>query len=161
MSVSRRRLLQHSMVAAVACVAGPLYAWTGKKNNPTSNSSPNQAENAALQPLDRAAFTHAVGSGFRVTPTTGKSSPVWLRLLAVTDLPALVPVNTASMDVPPKHISAPVQTKGFMLSFLGTLPKPLPQGTYIFEHAGMGKFSLLIVPDGPGQETYTAVINRL
>lgn len=162
MSVSRRKLLQNTALVAVACAASPVSIWAAKnRNNSTNNSSPNQEESAALQNLDRAKFAAAVGSGFKVTPTSGKSDTVvWLRLLAVEDLPALVPVNTGAMAVaPPKQKSAAVETIGFMLTFLGTLPKPLPQGTYIFEHSGLGRFSLFIVPHG--QQTYTAVINRL
>lgn len=161
MSVSRRQLLQRSVFVVAACAAGPLHAWAGQKSVPASESAVDHGGNAALQHLDRAAFARFVGSGFQVTSTSGTASPVWLRLLAVEDLPALVPQNVAAMAVPPKKESATVQTSGFMLSFLGTMPKPLPQGTYIFEHSGLGKFPLFIVPDGPGKQTYTAVINRL
>lgn len=163
MPVSRRRLLQNSALVAAACVASPISIWAAKNNNNSTNqSSPNPEENAALHNLDRARFATQVGSGFKATPTSGKSAPAWLRLLAVNDLPGLVPVNTGAMAVsPPKQSSAAVETRGFMLTFLGTMPKPLPQGTYMFEHSSLGKFSLLIVPDGPGKQTYTAVINRL
>lgn len=160
MSVSRRKLLHHSIFAGIAYAASPLLTWAGKKKS--SDSSPEEAAaNNTLEHLTRADFNGAIGSGFQVTPSTGKSSPVWLRLLAVDDLPALVPVNTASMDVPPKQTSSPVHTDGFMLVFLGTLPQPLDQGTYTFDHPVLGKFSLLIVPNGQESQTYTAVINRL
>jgi hypothetical protein len=160
MSVSRRKLLQHSMLGALVFAAGRLCAWTGQKGG-SSDGAPDKTQDDTLKHLDRAAFTEAVGSGFQVSATTGKSSPAWLRLLAVTDLPALIPMNPAAMAVPPKQKSAPIQTTGFMLQFLGTLPKPLPQGTYVFDHPQLGKFSLLIVPEGQGQQTYIAVINRL
>lgn len=160
MPVSRRKLLQHSMLAIAACAAGPKFGWASDPKN-SSSSSQQSIDNTGLQHLDRKQFTNAVGSAFSVTSGSVKSSPVWLRLLAVHDLPALVPVNPASMAVPPKHQSSHTQTSGFMLSFLGTLPKPLPQGTYTFEHSAMGKFSLLIVPDGGSSQTYTAVVNRL
>jgi hypothetical protein len=161
MSVSRRKLLQHSILAAFAFAAGRLHAGTEQKDGSSGDSPPNKAQAVTLKPLDRAAFTGAVGSGFQVSPTTGKSSPVWLRLLAVQDLPALAPVNPALMAVPPQQKSAPIQTTGFMLQFLGTLPEPLKQGTYDFDHPQLGKFSLLIVPEGQEQQTYIAVINRL
>jgi hypothetical protein len=159
MPVSRRQLLRNSVFAAIACAASPMQGWTGAKSSPTKQPPKNSIDNAGLQHLDRAAFTRVVGSGFKVSTTSGKSSTVWLRLLKVEDLPALAPVNLGAMAVLPKHSTAPVTTSGFMLLFLGTLPKPLPQGTYTFEHPGLGKFSLLIVPDG--RETYLAVINRL
>lgn len=158
MSVSRRQVLQQSILAVAACAVSPLPAWAGTTKTPPGNSS--HPPTPGPEP-DRAKFTRAIGSGFKVTPTSGKESAVWLRLLAVQDLPPLVPVNPGSMAVPPKQKSAPIQTTGFMLSFLGPSAQPLPQGTYIFEHAAMAKFSLLIVPDGQGRETYTAVINRL
>lgn len=162
MSVSRRKLLQNTVLAAAACAAGALPVWAAKNQKGPNGPPQPEVEDAGLKPLDRVAFEAAVGSGFRVTPTTGGSSVVWLRLLSVNDLPALVPINTGAMAVPPpRQKSAPVKTAGFLLSFLGTLPKPLPQGTYNFEHARLGKFSLLIVPGKSGQETYTAVINRL
>lgn len=163
MLVSRRKVLQHSIFTAVACAFGALPAWSAK-NQIVFNNNPKQGgvESAGLQPLDRSAFEAAIETGFSVTPASGKDPGVWLRLLAVKDLPALAPVNTGAMAVPPpKQKSAAVQTTGFMLFFLGTLPKPLPQETYTFEHAQLGKFSLMIVPDKSGQQTYTAVINRL
>ena len=91
---------------------------------------------------------------------TGKGNSVWLRLLAVEDLPVLSPPNLGAMAVqPPK--STQVTTTGFMLSFLGTMVDQLPQDTYSFEHPGLGKFWLLIVPSAPGGQTYGAVINKL
>jgi len=168
MAVSRRNLLRHSFVAAVAFAAGPFKAWGATKPQmpkdqaPNNNQRHNNVTGGTLQHLDREAFDQEVGSSFQVTPVSGKPSSGWLRLLAVKDLPALVPVNPASMAVlPPKQHSAHIQTSGFILTFLGTLPAPLPQGTYKFVHAGLGTFTLLIVPDGQGQQTYTAVINRL
>jgi hypothetical protein len=160
MSVSRRKLLQNSVLAAFAFAAGRLHAGTGQKDGSSADSPPDKPA-VTLKTLDRAAFAGALGSGFQVSPTTGKSSPAWLRLLAVQDLPALASVNPALMAVPPQQKSAPIQTTGFMLQFLGTLPEPLKQGTYNFDHPQLGKFSLLIVPEGPGQQTYIAVINRL
>ena len=135
MAVSRRNLLRHSFVAAVAFAAGPFKAWGATKPQmpkdqaPNNNQRHNNVTGGTLQHLDREAFDQEVGSSFQVTPVSGKPSSGWLRLLAVKDLPALVPVNPASMAV--------------------------------FVHAGLGTFTLLIVPDGQGQQTYTAVINRL
>src|SRR5215467_1109305 len=160
MAVSRRNLLRNSILAAMAFTAGPFRAW-GAKNNSGQNSGQNNVSNAGWEHLDRLGFNQAVGSGFKVTPTSGTGNSVWLRLLSVEDLPALVPVNPGSMAVRPMQTSPDLQLSGFMLTFLGTLPKPLPQGTYDFEHPGLGKFSLLIVPGGQGAQTYTAVIAKL
>ena len=160
MSVSRRNLLRNSILAAIAFTATPFRAWSGQKNS-GKNSGQSNVSNAGWEHLDRAAFNKVVGSGFKVTPISGTGNSVWLRLLSVEDLPALVPVDLASMAVPPKQKSPDILLSGFMLIFLGTLAKPLPQGTYEFEHPGLGKFSLLIVPGGQGEQTYTAVIARL
>ena len=158
MTVSRRSVLRQGFVAAVACVAGPLQAWSANKKN-SNNDSARKGTGADSQPLSREAFNKAVGSGFKVSPTSGNGNTVWLRLLSVQDLPALVPVDTAAMDVPPRSTSS-VTTSGFMLHFLGTLPKPLPQDTYTFEHPKLGTFPLFIVPEGANGE-YIAVINLL
>lgn len=160
MTVSRRNLLRNTVLAAIAFAVNPFRAWSGQKE---SGKKPGQStvSNAGWEHLDRTAFNKAVGSGFKVTPVSGTGDSVWLRLLKVEDLPALVPVSPDAMDVPPKQISPTIPLSGFMLNFLGTLPKPLPQGTYTFEHPALGKFSLLIVPGGRGDQTYTAVIARL
>jgi hypothetical protein len=155
MSVSRRRFLQSSTLAAAACAAAPLQAWN---NKPSLDGATNHLP--GLNGLSRQSFERVVGSSFKVSATTGNANTVWLRLLAVEDLPALQPVNTAIMAVPPKPTTSAVSTTGFMLSFSGPGTR-LPQGTYAFEHAGLGKFALLIVPGGPGLGTYTAVFNLL
>src|SRR5215471_1493608 len=152
MTVSRRSLLQQGMVAALASLAGPLQAWSAQKNKSNNNSAENTGD------PDRDAFTKAVGSAFKVSPTSGKGNAVWLRLLAVEDLPELVPVDPDTMDVPPTSTTS-IETSGFMLKFLGTLDKPLTQDTYSFEHPDMGRFFLFIVP--AGEQTYTATFNRL
>ena len=160
MSVSRRNLLRNSILAAMALAAGPFRAW-GATTNSGQTSDPNSVSNAGWQNLDRAAFDAAVGSGFNVTPTSGNGDSVWLSLMSVEDLPALAPVDPASMAVPPMQTSPNIQLSGFILTFLGTLPAPLPQGTYDFVHPVLGNFALLIVPSGQGAQTYTAVIANL
>lgn len=111
--------------------------------------------------LSRQAFESVVGSVFEVSPSSGNSHPVWLRLLAVNDLPALAPMNPGSMAVPPKPTSAPITTTGFMVQFSGPASQPLLQDTYRFTHDTLGQFSMFIVPGGPGSDTYTAVFNEL
>ncbi len=156
MSVSRRRFLRNSALIAAACSAAPLYAWSGNKPNIEGgiNHSPTPHSSS------RTVFEKLVGSSFKVSPTSGTGSPVWLRLVAVKDLPALVPVNTGIMAVPPKPAHTTTTTIGFMLSFSGPGTR-LSQGTYLFEHHSLGKFELLIVPGAPGFDSYTAVFNQL
>lgn len=160
MSVSRRNLLKNTAFAALVGLARPLYSWSGHGKNSGGNAPQPQVNNN-LSHLNRKLFTQVVGSSFKVTEERGNSSPVYLRLIAVEDLPPLVPVDKAAMAVPPPKINSSQQTDGYVLIFSGSLPQPLSQGTYEFEHARMGGFSLLIVPGGGGFQTYCAVINHL
>lgn len=157
MTVSRRRFLRNSAFTVAACTVQPLYAWTGNKP-PVDGSAFTHTPSAHV--VTRQAWERLVGADFEVTPASGKGSPVWLRLLAVDDLPALEPVNTGMMAVKPKPPTTVVSTTGFMVSFSGG-SGPLSQGSYLFEHESLGKFELFIVPGAPGLDTYTAVFNRL
>ena len=159
MTVSRRRFLRNSAFTVAACTVQPLYAWTGNKP-PVDGSAFTHTPSAHV--VSRQAWERLVGSDFEVTPASGKGTPVWLRLLAVDDLPPVEPVNTGIMAVKPKAATTVVSTTGFMLSFSGgSAGAPLSQGSYLFEHESLGKFELFIVPGGPGLDTYTAVFNRL
>jgi hypothetical protein len=152
--------LQHGAFAAAACVAAPLEAWGGKHPSAASNSSNSNAgaalwHHSAHQDLNRDIFAGLIGSSFKATTPGG---PLWLRLSAVNDPPALAPVNPARMDVAPKSSAAPIITTGYLVSFSGP-GTSLAQGTYLFENNQLGSFPLFIVPSGPG--SYTAVFNRL
>lgn len=160
MSVSRRNLLKNTAFAALVGLARPLYSWSGHGKNSGGSASQPQVNNN-LSHLNRKMFTQVVGSSFKVTEERGNSSPVYLRLIAVEDLPPLVPVDEGAMAVPAPKTTSSQQTDGYLLIFSGSLPQPLPQGTYEFEHKRLGSFSLLIVPGGGGFQTYCAVINRL
>ena len=161
MAVSRRRFLRHGTLAAVGCAASPLLGWSRQPDLsgdvvPKTQKSPGGAHADALT---QEAFQDVVGSGFKITHGP---DPVWLRLMAVGDLPPIIPVNVASMAVPPPKSALPViVTTGFTLSFLGTFAAPLPQGTYDFEHDRFGKFQLFIVPGEQGSQSYTALFNQL
>jgi len=161
MTVSRRSVLRQGFVAALACVAGPLQAWSAKKNSSGKSSPQNKSTGADSQTLNREAFDKVVGSGFKVSSTSGDGNSVWLRLLSVQDLPELTPVDPDTMDVPPPSSAPVATTSGFVLHFMGTLPKRLPQDTYTFEHPKLGTFSLFIVPEGADGQTYFALINLL
>jgi hypothetical protein len=131
MSFSRRRFLQHGVLAVAACAAAPLEAWGGSPSNGHNHD------------LSQASFAGLIGSSFKVT---GKGiDAVWLRLSAVQDLPANPAATTPSL------------TSGFTVSFSGPGTN-LPQGTYTFENDQLGSFSLFIVP---GEGSYTAVFNQL
>jgi hypothetical protein len=159
MSVSRRRFLKHGAFAAVACAAAPLQAFSGRRT--TDGESPAEIGRLAAQhhlSVNRSAFEGLVGSPFKVSPTSGSSAPVWLRLASVTELPAIAPVNPGSLSVASKHVSSAPTTSGYILSFSGP-GTSLTQETYAFENDRLGRFPLFIVPGGPGQ--YVAVFNLL
>jgi len=167
MTVSRRLFLRSGMLAAVACTARPVLSWPeqvsganakGHSGETTAAGKNWQLHANALDHITRNDFTRATGSAFAVFPD-GATSPIFLTLLSVQDLPALVPVNPASMAVSPKPGAPTPSSTGFMLFFSGPNQPVLQQGTYLFQHSGMGDFALLIVPAGVGE--YSAVINRL
>ena len=158
MSVSRRRFLKHGAFAAIACAAIPSEVLAGRKPKSASTQNTGVDFRGHLK-VDRSTYEGSIGSSFKVTTTTkGNPTTVWLRLIAVSDLPAIAPVNAASMAVSPKKSALAQTTSGYLLTFSadGT---SLPQDTYIFESSRLGTFPLFIVPAGPGQ--YTAVFNLL
>jgi hypothetical protein len=170
-AVSRRIFLQQGVLAAAACATTPLLALSSQRPVggdqqthelpnvlPSSGADSWQNHAAALDHLGRTEFSSAVGSAFKVT-VEGNAQPVWVMLLSVDDLPALVPVNPASFAVPNKQTVPAPATSGFMLRFGSS--GQLQQGTYLFEHDSLGRFALLIVPQGNGQKTYVATVNRL
>jgi uncharacterized protein DUF6916 len=173
MAVSRRRFLRQTALATAACFALPLEAWSQVNRLPAKETAPKEVavpapgsskingEADALKHLMRPDFESVVGSGFKVGQTVNDPNPQWLRLLKVTDLPTPPQVNLGSMAVQPKQTTSTQASSGFMLSFLGGAATPLTQGTYVFQHEGLGRFGLFIVPTAPGQQSYTAVINRL
>jgi hypothetical protein len=160
MSVSRRRFLKHGAFAAIACAAIPAEALSGRKHDIDGSGSGDLLRNPlshSTSGVNRSVFEGLIGSSFKVTPQSG-GSPVWLRLTAVQDLPAVAPVNMGLMSVAPPHSVPTPTTTGYILS-LSAGGTSLSQDTYIFESAQMGKFEMFIVPAGPGQ--YTALFNLL
>lgn len=172
LAFSRRIFLRHGLLAAAACASNPFsaMAFAGRRN-PIGGSEEGNSQKtagagsdnwqdhaAALDRLDRGAFSRAVGSSFKVFTGAGQS-PVWVTLLAVEDLPAIVPVNPASFAVMNKRSGFAPSSSGFVLLFGGS--SPVPQQTHLFEHQDLGRFALFTVPAGNGLQTYTAVVNRL
>jgi hypothetical protein len=160
MSLSRRSFLWQGPLAAMFC-AGPMRAWSANRTNAGNNNFPQVHITGKVTNLSRPLFEGAVGETFKVSPADGRQ-PVWLQLAKVEDLPALAPVNTGSMAVPPPKSSSPaLTTVGYMLEFTGGPSTGLAQGTYLFEHAKLGHFQLFIVPVGQTPQAYTAVFNQL
>jgi hypothetical protein len=156
MKASRRKFLQNSALIAIGCVANPLFPPAG--HTQTSGSVENGTQTSMLPAPQRQAFVGAVGSSFQVSDG-GLSQPVSLQLQAVNDPPAVVVVDTASMDVPPPANLTTTSTNGFVLTLGGGPVEGLKQGTYTFQSSSLGTFSMFIVPGGP--QLYTAVFNQL
>jgi uncharacterized protein DUF6916 len=171
LAFSRRLFLRHGVLAAVACAGSPLLALGGGRpiggdeeagpllRTPGAQSGNWQDHAGALDHLGRDAFAAALGTNFKVFLSAGSASPVWVTLLAVNDLPKIVPANTASFAVANKASSFVPASSGFVLVFGGS--SALPQATHLFEHDAMGRFAMFTVPEGNGQQLYTAVVNRL
>src|SRR5215475_6573191 len=112
---------------------------------------------ADLNSLTRANFLPFVSSSFAVTSSSLPTT--WFTLLSVQDMNPKSTQPTTAMAVMPKKPKTPApQTDTYALHFHSTSDQ-LPQGTYQFEHAVLGKFSLFIVPSGVS--TYIAVVNHL
>jgi hypothetical protein len=172
LAFSRRIFLRHGVLAAAACAANPFSAMAfgarrapiagneegGIQRTPETGSDNWQDHAAALDHLDRTAFSGAVGTSFKVFTAAGQL-PVWMTLLAVEDLPALAPVNPASLAVPNKRTGFAPASSGFVLLFGGS--SPVSQNTHLFEHQDLGRFALFTVPGAKGAQVYTAVVNRL
>lgn len=171
MAVSRRSFLQKGVLAAAACASSPLLALGGQRPigrnddlaekehvSPSPQSENWQDHAAALNHLDRARFTAAIGTDFKVF-LAANASPVFVTLAAVEDLPKITAPNTGSFAVPNKSSGIAPATSGFVLVFAGS--SALPQDTHLFEHESLGRFALFTVPAGNGQQLYSAVVNRL
>lgn len=95
---------------------------------------------ASLAELKLTSFQGVVATGFQVQ---NQSEKVTLTLADVRN-------------------HQPAQGEHFTLRFTGSAAQALGQGTYMMEHAELGKFSLMIVPGHTtGQlRGYNAIINR-
>ncbi len=128
--------------------------------NPSTQSDNWQDHASALDGINRAAFTAAIGASFKVFLSVGNQAPVYVRLLVVEDLPKIEIANLGSFAVAPKKaFSATPTTTGFVLLFGSSAN--LAQGTYLFEHDSLGRFALFTVPDASGRQVYSGVVNRL
>ena len=181
MAVSRRKFLGGSVATALVCASAPLAALGGGgRVLPRETGLPNRiggssrdisgiAVNKPQTPeqryggianLTRDSFASAVGSAFKLTSTTGKTSPFWLTLLSVKDLDAPLAANPATMAVsPPPAAQHFMRTSAFSLAWFGGPGHAVQQDTFFVEHPQLGQFALFIVPAGPQQ--FTAIVNRL
>jgi hypothetical protein len=103
--------------------------------------------------MTRESFIPHVGTGFKVSH--GTSQPVWIRLIGAEAFPT-DPTHTQSINAASSRKSTT-----YMLRFLGSSEKALPQGIYTLEHDKLGTLKLMLVPSGDGQQLYAAIITHL
>ncbi len=73
-------------------------------------------------------------------------------------------INLGAFPTPSRPTAGPAgDGERFSILFRGPRERPLPQGTYAFEHPRLGPFPLFIVPVGADHEgmRYEAVFTRL
>jgi hypothetical protein len=154
MSVSRRRFLKTGALTAVAVGCAPgLRAFGQKSRRPALDFEiPFEARRDAVFYYTRETFEPYVGGIFR---GLRRGRPVELKLLSVTSYTPSVKTRIATKPSPP--------TSTFTLTFESDRPLSTLAHVYNLQHAGLGKFSLLMTeavnPDG--QVLYEAVFNHL
>lgn len=136
-SISRR-----DFVKLVAVSGGALLALGGRL------LLPGRAPERPGDTLLRSTFAGQLGEAFVVSPADGPA--VVLRLADIGDLP-----GASGTDLQ--------REQSFSLLFRGAAAQPLRQGTYRFTHAGIGAFTIFIVPRASAQAAgaYEAIFNRL
>jgi hypothetical protein len=161
MVVSRREFLQRGTLLT-AGVALPFQQFhdlgrgTNDGGHPGSPGAGGITRSGNLLNMTAQSFAPYVNSGFNVQ-VAGQS--IAMILLSAADLPQPAPPsNLASYAVmPPAAYFAPSPVTSFALTFSG--PSEIAQGSYQFQHPGLGQFSLFIVPGLVG--TYNAVVSHI
>ena len=106
-----------------------------------------------LRQMTKDSFAPYVGSGFKVSG--GSLQPVWIRLISAEQFPAN-PTHGHEISA-----ASARKTSTYMLRFLGSSAKVLPQGMYTLEHDKLGTLKLMLVPSGDGQQLYAAIVTHL
>jgi hypothetical protein len=107
----------------------------------------------ALEGIRYSAFSTLTGTLFHAREESGAG--VFLRLVEVKPVLAVNPLAAAG--------APDAQNEKFSLFFSGPLNQGLDQGTYLFDHPGLGRFDMFVVPIGRDDQTrcyYEAVFNR-
>lgn len=156
MAISRRKFLQAGTVIALAAGVPLKAAITSTRTQPEASAQANTdrgvaapGASAAAAPLPfyaKATFTAQLNSSFLIHSKGSKTVEATL-------------VQVKSMGPSPDKQAAGREC--FALVFNGGVK--LPQDVYSLEHAALGKFSLLLVPNGKDKKGwyYEALINRL
>lgn len=155
MTVTRRKFLRAGAVSALFAglsLAPSKLIFGQKKPQPAAPFAP--TDNDPAVGFNAAAFAPDVGDEFMLA-ATARGRATAARLERLSDLHQDMRERRAATH------------EGECFSLLFTAPASkrasAQQGTYSFEHASLGRFSLFLVP-GParqGSVAYEAVINRL
>jgi hypothetical protein len=105
-----------------------------------------------LDQISLAAFSAHVGTGFKLVQNSGAT--VSLKLVEAKLTPPLRSLAHGAEDA---------RNEKFSLLFTGPKEPAQAQDTYFFEHAGIGRFAMFIVPVRFGDSNrawYQAIFNR-
>lgn len=154
MSVSRRRFLKTCALsaAAVGCAPG-LRAFGQNSQRPALDFQiPFEAKQDRVFYFTRQTFEPYVGGIFR---GLRRGRPAELTLLSVDSYTPSVKTKITTKPAPP--------TNTFTLTFQSDRTLSTLSDTYDLQHAGLGKFSLLMTQhvDADGQILFEAVFNHL
>ncbi len=142
MTTRRRFLVNCSAVAATASIA-PATVLAGQS----------RLAEISLDHLGLERFTTLLRTVFTARGEAGAG--VKLRLVQVQPQPSSRNATAHATDA---------ANEKFSLLLRGSRRQPLEQGTYWFEHAGVGRFEMFIAPVGRPRRSqchYEAVFNRL
>ena len=162
MSLTRRRFIETASMSFLASAALP--AAFAQRNTAAENMTFSPERLTVFNGVSIKTFDRMIGEKFAISDN-GRSLG-FLTLLSVTADTSTPPAPTTALRsatiAGPRPKFAPQAANSFSVRFAG-LGAPLEQGTYTLQNAGVGTFSLFIVPCGPGATTttYTAVFNLL
>jgi hypothetical protein len=112
-------------------------------------ASPFRSRDVSPARISLEKFAACRGAHFKVLRPNAIA--VGLRLVEVAPWQHVYPQTAGAEDG---------QNEKFSLIFGGVNGQALDQDTYVFEHAGIGRFALFIVPIGTSPDYYEAVFNR-
>lgn len=144
-----RNISRREFIAAAGAVLAASALWTiGNRIGVTALAS-----QTMLRTLVRSTFLQHVGETFYVR--TESAPALIVQLAKVRDLPR------AGLN----RMKAPVNSdieNNFSILFRGPGSRSLEQGTYSFQHDGIGAFPLFVVPMGQEGDAryYEAIFNR-
>ena len=141
-SPTRRQFLAGCSTLTLAAAASPTMAL--------GLSFPRQT--ASLDSIGFAHFATQLGTVFRVWPNPQQALGM-----------ILVEAQPLPLNLPEARWAPDAQNEKFSLIFQGPEEFPLEQDTYLFEHSGLGRFPMFIVPVATrsGRDAfYEAIFNR-